>query len=354
MINVRLESRAEKSQWFAYLSPVLAALLTLTVGMILFAALGKPPLEVLYTFFVSPISDLYGLGELAVKATPILLCAMGLALCYRANVWNIGAEGQLLMGGLMGSWAALQFLETQAFWVLPVVLIAGVMGGMAWAAIPAVLKTQFNTNVILTTIMLNYIALNLLLFAVHGPLKDPNGFNFPESALFPDWILLPILFDGSRVHLGLLLGLLFTGIVWVLLSKTFIGFQMSVLGKSPQAAHFAGFKQKHLIWFVLLSSGGLAGLAGVLEVTGPIGQLIPHISPGYGYAAIIVAYLGRLHPLGILLASFLMALLYLGGEMAQIELGLPLALTSLFQGMLLLFLISCDVLINFRLRIERS
>lgn len=353
MMKFKLEARGEDSRLIAYLSPLLAGCLTLIAGAFLFAALGKDPLTTLYTFFIMPISDLYGLSELGVKAAPILLCAIGLSICYRANVWNIGAEGQLLMGGLFGSWMALTLIEAESFWVLPVVLLAGALAGAGWAAIPAFLKTRFNTNEILSTIMLNYIALNFLLFGVHGPLKDPSGYNFPESALFSDFSTMPILFEGTRLHMGILLALLAVVVVWVLLSKTFIGFQISVLGKDASAAKFAGFKEKKLVWFALLSCGGLAGLAGVSEVTGPIGQLIPHISPGYGFAAIIVAFLGRLHPVGILLASLLMALLYMGGEMVQIEMGLPLALTGLFQGMLLFFLLACDVFIGYRLKIIR-
>jgi len=353
-MKIKLEARGENSRLIAYLSPVLAGLLTLIAGACLFAALGKDPLETLYTFFIMPITDLYGWSELGVKATPILLCAIGLAICYRANVWNIGAEGQLLIGSLFGSWLALSLIDIDSAWVLPSVLITGALAGAAWAAIPAYLKTRFNTNEILTTIMLNYIALNMLLFSVHGPLKDPAGFNFPESALFSDSATLPILFEGNRIHFGIVLALFFVVAAWVLLSKTFVGFQIAVLGKDASAARFAGFKEGRLIWFVLLTCGALAGLAGVGEVTGPIGQLIPHVSPGYGFAAIIVAFLGRLHPFGILLASLLMALLYMGGEMVQIEMGLPLALTGLFQGMLLFFLLACDVLIGYRIVVDRK
>jgi simple sugar transport system permease protein len=352
-MKIKLEARGQDSRLISYLSPLLAGLLTLVVGAILFAALGQSPLETLYTFFIMPVSDLYGLSELGVKAAPILLCAIGLSICFRANVWNIGAEGQLLMGALFGSWAALTLLEVESYWVMPFVLLAGTAGGAAWAGIPALLKTRFNTNEILSTIMLNYVALNCLLFAVHGPLKDPDGYNFPESALFTEWLTLPILIEDTRIHLGIMFALLSVVVIWVFLSKTFIGFQIQVLGNDASAARFAGFRDKKLVWLCLLISGGLAGLAGVSEVTGPIGQLIPHVSPGYGYAAIIVAFLGRLHPVGILFASLLMALLYLGGEMVQIELGLPLALTGLFQGMLLFFLLACDVLIGYRIRVVR-
>lgn len=352
-MKLRLEARGQDSRLIAYLSPVLAGLLTLLSGAALFAVLGKPPLQTLHTFFIMPIQDLYGLGELAVKAAPILLCATGLSICYRANVWNIGAEGQLLLGALCGSAAALALQGQESRWVLVPVFAAGILGGALWAGVPALLRTRFNTNEILSTIMLNYIALNLLLYAVHGPLKDPEGFNFPESALFSDWVVLPVLFEDTRVHVGVLLALLSVVAVWVLLSKTFVGFQLQVLGQDARSARFAGFNEHGLIWLCLLISGALAGMAGVAEVAGPIGQLIPQVSPGYGYAAIIVAFLGRLHPVGILFASALMALLYIGGEMAQIELGLPLALTGLFQGMLLFFLLACDVLIGYRIRLVR-
>ncbi len=197
-MKLKLEARGEDSRLISYLSPLLAGLLTLLAGACLFAALGKDPLETLYTFFIMPVSDLYGWGELGVKAAPILLCAIGLSICYRANVWNIGAEGQLLMGSLIGSWLALTLIEAEGYWVLPSVLIVGALAGAFWAGIPALPKTRFNTNEILSTIMLNYIALNLLLFAVHGPLKDPDGFNFPESALFSQWSVLPPLFTTSR------------------------------------------------------------------------------------------------------------------------------------------------------------
>ncbi|WP_221796691.1 ABC transporter permease [Oceanobacter mangrovi] len=347
---IKLEPRGERSKTMAYLSPVLAILLTMLTGLILFTVLGVAPWEALVTIVYMPISDTYGMAELAVKATPILLCAIGLSVVFKAQIWNIGAEGQLLMGGLFGSYMALQLLDVEGGWVLPIVLLAGMVGGMFWAGIAALLKVKFNTNEILTTIMMNYIALNILLWAVHGPLKDPEGYNFPESAMFSDSSILPILIDDTRIHFGLALALLAVVAVWVLMSRAFMGFQIKVMGLDSGAARLSGFKDKKLVFFALLLSGALAGLAGVGEVTGPIGQLIPSISPGYGYAAIIVAFLGRLHPVGIVLATLLMALLYMGGEMAQINLGLPLALTDMFQGMLLFYLLACDVLIGFRLR----
>ena len=225
-MRIKLEARGQPSNLMSYASPILAAVLTLFCGALLFWILDKPPLQALHTFLIMPISDPYRIAELLVKAGPIVLCAVGLSICFRANVWNIGAEGQLLMGGLVGSCAALWLLDAQGFWVLPVVLFAGILAGAAWAAIPALLKTHFNTNEILSTIMLNYISLNILLHGVHGPLKDPDGFNFPESAMFSDWQIMPIILEGTRLHLGVTFALFAMVAIWVLMSRTFIGFQI--------------------------------------------------------------------------------------------------------------------------------
>ncbi len=256
------------------------------------------------------------------------------------------------MGALAGSALAVNIIDMESRWALVMVLALGTLGGAAWAGLTAWLRTHFNANEILTSIMLNYIALNLLLYFVHGPLKDPAGFNFPESAMFGDASRLPTLIDGDRVHAGLYFALLALVAVWVLLQRSFVGFQIKVLGLDKRAAGFVGFREKRLVWFALLISGALAGLAGVCEVTGPIGQLVPQVSPGYGYAAITVAFLGRLNPIGIVFSSLLMALLYLGGENAQMAMNLPQAITQLFQGMMLFFLLASDVLILYRPRLK--
>ncbi|MBM7062878.1 ABC transporter permease [Pseudomonas sp. UL073] len=347
-----LEPRGQQSRAMLWLSPALAAVLTLLCGSLLFIALGHDPLETLKVLLIDPISDFYGVSELLVKALPILLCAFGLAVAYQARIWNIGAEGQLLVGALAGSAVAVHIIGWDSRWALALVLAAGTLAGAAWAGLTAWLRTQFNANEILTSIMLNYIALNLLLFCVHGPLKDPAGFNFPESAMFGDASRLPAIFEDGRVHAGLYFAIAALVAVWVLLQKSFLGFQIKVLGLDQRAAGFVGFREKKLVWIALLISGALAGLAGVGEVTGPIGQLVPQVSPGYGYAAITVAFLGRLNPLGILFAGLLMALLYLGGENAQMNANLPQAITQLFQGMMLFFLLACDVLILYRPRLS--
>ena len=337
-----------------YLSPLLAIFLTLVSSVILFLIMNVSPFEALHAFFIKPLSTVYGLTELAVKATPLVLIGVALSLGFRAGVWNIGAEGQLLLGGIFGGTMALLFYEKTGFYIVPLILMAGIVGGMMWAAIVAFLRTKFNANEILTSLMLSYVASLLLNLLVHGPLKDPEGFNFPESRLFSDSALLPILYEGTRLHIGAIIAIVAVGLGWILLSRTLLGYQIKVIGDAPAAGEYAGFSHSKIIWITLLLSGGVAGLAGAIEVSGPIGQLLPTISPGYGFTAIIVAYVGRLHPVGVLFAGLLLALTYLGGETAQISLKLPVAVTGVFQGLLLFFLLASDVLIHYRVQFGKQ
>lgn len=352
-MRLRLEARAQPSRLMAWLSPVIAALLTLVAGFVLFPLLGKDPVTAFHVFFVEPVNDLNGIAELLLKASPLMLIGVGLACGFRANVWNIGAEGQLVLGAICAGGVALYFHDDGGPWVLPLMMLAGLAGGLAWAAIPAFLRTRFNANEILVSLMLVYVANLLLSWLVHGPWKDPDGFNFPQSRLFNEEALYPILLEGTRLNLGLLVALAGLAAGYLLLGRSFVGYQMRVGGYAAAAASYAGFSGRRLVWLGMLLGGGAAGLAGMGEVAGPIGQLQPQVSPGYGFAAIIVAFVGRLHPVGILLASLLMSLLYLGGESAQIGLALPAAITGLFHGLLLFFLLGSDVFINYRLRAVR-
>jgi general nucleoside transport system permease protein len=349
----KLESRPEPSRLAGWLSPLLAAAATLVIGFILFTAMGKDPWSAFYAFFVKPVATQYGIAELLLKATPLMLIAVGLANGYRANVWNIGAEGQLTMGAIFGGGLGLVFQQSSSPLLLPSMLLAGVVGGMLWAAIPALLRTRFNANEILTSLMLVYVATLTLSLLVHGAWRDPEGFNFPQSKMFSEAALLPILLPETRLNAALLLALAVVALGWLFMRKSLAGFQMRVAGLAPAAAIYAGISAPRTVWFGMLIGGACAGLAGVAEVAGPIGQLLPSVSPGYGFAAIIVAFVGRLHPVGIVFASLLMSLLYLGGESAQINLALPSAVTGLFQGTLLFFLLAADVFINFRLRFTR-
>ncbi len=346
---LRLERRPEASQLMSYASPAIAIVLMLIGGLLLFAFLGKSPIEGFKVFFINPISDMYGVSELLLKATPLMLVAVGLAVGFRANVWNIGAEGQLIAGGIAASAVALYFQESEGAHVLILMVIAGCIGGMLWASIPAFLKTRFNTNEILVSLMLVYVAQLLVSWLVHGPMMDPDGFNFPQSAMFEDSALLPLLTEGTRLNLAFAfaIGALLAG--YIFMFRSFAGFQMQVAGYAKDAARYAGFSAKRMIWIGLLSGGAMAGLAGMSEVSGPMGQITEHVSNNYGFAAIIVAFVARLNPVGIFFASLLMALLYLGGEQAQQYMNLPSSISNVFQGMLLLFLLGSDVFINYRL-----
>lgn len=351
---LRLERRAEVSAVMSYASPLLAIVLMLIGGLILFSALGKDPIEGFRIFFISPLSDIYGVSELFLKATPLMLVAIGLAVGFRANIWNIGAEGQYIMGGVAASAVALYFYESEGPHILVLMVVAGGIGGMLWASVPAFLKTRFNTNEILVSLMLVYVAQLAVSWLVHGPMMDPEGFNFPQSRMFEESALLPMLVEGTRLNAAFLFALSALVVGYIFMYRSFFGFQMQVAGYAKDAARYAGFSAKRMVWIGLLSGGGMAGIAGMSEVAGPMGQLTEHVSNNYGFAGIIVAFVARLNPVGIFFASLLMALLYLGGEQAQQYMNLPSSISNVFQGMLLLFLLGSDVFINYRLKWKHS
>src|SRR5258706_1308892 len=352
---LELEARPEPAAAMRFASPLLAIGLMIVGGFVVFLLLGRDPLLGFKVFFLNPIADQYGVAELLLKATPLALIAMGLAIGFRANVWNIGAEGQFLLGACAASGVALYLpgVESRVL-LLPAMLVAGAAGGALWAAIPAVLKKRFNANEILVSLMLVYIAKLLVSWLVFGPWKDPEGFNFPQTRMFGDSALLPVLIEGTRLNFAFVIALLAIAAGYVFMARSFYGFQMLVAGEAPDAACYAGFSARRAVWVGLLTGGAAAGIAGMAEVSGPMGQLTDHVSNNYGFAAIIVAFVGRLNPIGILLASVLMALLYLGGEQAQQYLNLPSSISLVFQGMLLFFLLGADVFINFRLRRVRA
>ncbi len=329
---LELEARAEPSRLMAWASPLLAVALMLVGGLAVFAALGKDPVEGFRVFFLNPVKDLYALSELLLKATPLMLCAIGLAIGFRANVWNIGAEGQFMLGAVAATGAA---------------------GGAAWAAIPALLRTRFNANEILVSLMLVYVAQLFVSWLVFGPWKDPDGFNFPQTRMFAEAATLPMVIEGTRLHFGFAIALAALVAGYAFMNRSHAGFRMRVAGEAADAARYAGFSATRMIWVGLLLGGAAAGLAGMGEVAGPMGQLTDKVGSGYGFAAIIVAFVGRLNAFGILLASLLMALLYIGGEQAQQYLNLPNSISMVFQGMLLFFLLGADVFIHYRLRLRR-
>jgi len=351
---LRLELRPQLSRFWSYGSPILALLVTVVIGVILFAALGKDPVRGLQVFFWEPIKSSYAIGELMVKATPLLIIALGLAVCFRSNVWNIGAEGQFILGAIAGGGVALLADKGTGPWIVPAILLAGVLGGMLWAAIVAWLRDACNANEILTSLMLVYVATLLLLWLVGGPWKDPMGYNFPQTKTFEAVTQIPRLMKGSRVSIGVLVALVGAAALWVFLFRTRLGFAQQVGGLAPAAARYAGFSARRAVWIALLTSGAAAGLAGALEVAGPLGQLTPYVPAGYGFAAIIVAFVGRLHPVGMVFSAILMSMFYIGGELAQSRLGLPKSLTAVFQGLLLFTLLACDTLVAYRVRLKQG
>jgi simple sugar transport system permease protein len=347
---LKLETRASPSTLFVAISPLIALGATVAIGVLLFVLLGKDPLLGLRMFFWEPIKSPYAWSEIGVKATPLILIALGLALCFRANVWNIGAEGQYILGAVFAGGIAMGATPDSPRAIVIVILVAGIVGGMMWAAITALLRDRFNANEILVSLMLVYVAEMVLSYLVYGPWKDPQGYNFPQTVTFAASTKVPRLFEGLRVNIGLVIALVAVVGMTLFLFRLFRGVQALVGGLAPDAARYAGFSSRVSLWTALLTSGGLAGLAGALEAAGPLGQLTPYVPVGYGFAAIIVAFVGRLHPVGIVLSAVLMSMFYIGGELAQSRMQLPKSITGVFQGLLLFSLLASDTLIHYRLR----
>ena len=357
---IRLEKRPTPSQTWTYLTPLVAVIATMIAGGILFAFLDKDPIVAIRTIFWDPVFGefaFYYRGQLLVKAGPLILIAVGLSLGFKAGIWNIGAEGQYIMGAIFGAAVGLAFYPMEARWLIfPLMIIAGAFGGFLWAMIPGILKTRFNTNEILVSLLLVYVAESILASMSLGLLRNPEGAGFPGSRNLRQYESAANneLIAGWGMHWGVVAAFIAVIFAYILLSRHIMGFNIRLTGESPRAARFAGVNPNRLILFCLGLSGALAGLAGMFEVAGPAGQISIDFNVGYGFTAIIVAFLGRLHPIGILLAGMLMALTYIGGEAAQASLGLPAAAIQAFQGMLLFFLLAFDVLTNFKVRFGRE
>lgn len=352
-MQLDLVARPHRSRLLEVIAPLLAIAAALVIGAALLAMMGKSPVRAFYVYFADPLADSYGLQEIAVKAAPLILIAIGLSFCYRANLWNIGAEGQFIVGGTLGGWLGIATHDGAmqgtfgSWWILPAMLALGALGGMAYALIPALLRVTLGVSEILTSLMLVYVAELGLDYLVRGPLRDPASNNFPTTVSFDPPALMPKLIEDGRLHAGVVLALLAVIVAGVVFSRAMFGYKVLLAGSAPKAARFAGFSDKRLALAVFAISGALAGLAGICEVSGQIEQLKPSISLGYGFTAIIVAYLGRLSPLGILVAGLFLALTYVGGESAQIA-KLPQDMTRVFQGLLLMCVLAADVMTRYR------
>ncbi len=348
---LRLEPRREPSTAMRAVAPVLAVALTIVAGFVLFTLMGVNGRLAIEEMVLAPVLETHRWPDLLIKAAPLILIATGLSIGFRANVWNIGAEGQYVMGAIAATGVALATWRMSGVWILPLMMVAGVLGGMAWAAVPAFLRVRWKVSEILVSLMLTYVAIQFLFYLVRGPWKDPQGFNFPQTRMFNDSQTLPMIMEGSLVHLGVPIAILVAIIAWLVMGKSLFGYGVRVVGLAPAAARHAGFSENSTIWSCLLIGGGLAGLAGALEAAGPFGQLVPGFPTNYGFTAIIVAFLGRLHPLGVIAGALLLAITYVGGELAQTKAGLPQAAAGVFQAMLLFFLLAIDVLVRYRVRV---
>ncbi len=345
--------RREPSTLMLLASPLIAIGLTMLIGMIVFTAMGYDGFHAVESIFLTPFLEPQRWGDIGIKGAPLVMIALGLAIGFRANVWNIGAEGQYVMGAIAGTGVALLTYDMTGWWILPAMALAGTLGGMAWAAIPAFLRVKLQVSEILTSLMLTYVAVQFLYFLVRGPWKDPGGFNFPQTRMFTADQTLPTVLEGSLVHLGIPAALVLAVIAWLLMEKTTAGYAIKVVGLAPAAARHGGFSAARTTWATMLVSGALAGLAGLFEAAGPFGQLTPQFPVGYGFTAIIVAFLGRLNPLGIVFGGIVLAGTYVCGEIAQSTVRLPQAATGLFQATLLFMLLATDVLVRWRLAFKR-
>ncbi len=346
---VEWRRRREPSTAMLYASPLIAVGLTMLIGTVVFTAMGYDGLHAVRDIFLTPFQEPRRWPDLGVKAAPLVMIALGLAIGFRANVWNIGAEGQYIMGAIAGTGVALATHGLSGWWILPAMALAGVLGGMAWASIPAFLRVKLQVSEILTSLMLTYVAVQALYYLVRGPWKDPDGFNFPQTKMFSAAQTLPAMAEGSLVHLGIPVALVIALVAWLVMEKTTAGYAVKVVGLAPAAARHGGFSADKVTWASLLAGGGLAGLAGLFEAAGPFGQLTPQFPTGYGFTAIIVAFLGRLNPLGIVFGGVVLAGTYVGGEIAQTTVRLPQAATGMFQALLLFVLLATDVLVKYRI-----
>lgn len=356
---ITLEKRPQPSQFWSAITPLLAVFATMIAGGIMFAMLGKDPFEAIRVIFWDPLFNeqfaAFSRPQLLVKAAPLVLIAIGLSTGFRAGVWNIGAEGQYIIGAICGAAVGLAFYPTESFLIFPLMVVAGALGGFAWAMIPGILKVKFHTNEILVSLLLVYVAEFILASMALGALRNPEGNGFPGSRNLKEYpsAFNAELLPNTGLHWGVVAAMIAVIFAYVLFSKHMMGFNIRLAGQAPKAARFGGVEPARLILFCLGISGALAGLAGMFEVAGPAGQISIDFNVGYGFTAIIVAFLGRLNPFGILAAGLLMALTYIGGELASFMLGVPSAAIQAFQGMLLFFLLAMDVLSNYRIRIGK-
>jgi simple sugar transport system permease protein len=350
--RLRFERVLVPSRAATVLVPILSILLALIACGVVLLASGQNPFEVYRAMVQGSLGDRFAIAETLVKTIPLLLAGLGVSIAFRMQLWNIGAEGQFYLGAIAATGTALYLVpDWPAVLLIPAMMIAGLIGGGAWGFIPGVLRAYLGANETITSLMLNYVAILFSEYLILGPWKNPQGFGFPGTKEFPEAAALPH-YGNYRVHLGLVFGLAAAVLLWVALRRTRWGFELGVMGENPRAARYAGMRTRRQIVVVMALSGALAGLAGMSEVAGIAHQLQRNLSPGYGYTAIIVAWLARLDPLGIVGVSFLLAAVLVGGDQLQLAVGLPSSVAPMLQGAILFFLLGGDVLTRYRVRWE--
>jgi len=352
-MRIKLEKRREPSMAMLVTTPIASVLLTMLIGIVVFDLLGIDGFKAVVDIFLSPLLVSYKWQDVAVKAAPLIIIALGLSMGNRAQVWNIGAEGQYVIGALCSAGVGIAFGQTGGFFVVLLMIAAGVAGGGLWAAVPAWLRTKFNVNEILSSLMLTYVSFQVLGYLVGGPWKDPNGRNFPATAPLADSQTLPV-WPDSTVHLGVLIALILPFVFWVIMARSEFGYQVRVVGSSTTAARHGGFDSKRTIWATLIIGGAMAGLAGAFEFVGVLHKMDLGFPSGYGFTAIIVAFLGRLNPFGCLIAGIVLAVTYVGGQMAQTSVHIPNSTAGIFQAMMLFFILASDILVRYRIRLIAS
>ncbi|MBI1417168.1 MAG: ABC transporter permease [Limimaricola sp.] len=347
---IRLEKRPDPSRAMLVITPIASVALTMLIGMVVFDAIGINGFRAVVDIFLTPLLASYKWQDVAVKAAPLVIIALGLSVGNRAQVWNIGAEGQYIIGALCAAGVGIAAGTAGGFFVITLMVLAGILGGAVWAFFPAILRTRLNVNEILSSLMLTYVALQVLSYLVGGPWKDPNGRNFPATAPLADNQTLPVLFPGTTIHLGVAIALILPFVFWVVMSRSVFGYQIRVVGSAPDAARHGGFDSRRTVWLALLAGGAMAGLAGALEFTGMLHKIDLGFPSGYGFTAIIVSFLGRLNPIGCLIAGIVLAVTYVGGQVAQTTVHIPNATAGIFQAMMLFLILASDVLVRYRLR----
>ena len=352
-MRIRFEKRLTPSRFMQIATPIASVLLTMLLGAIIFQLIGFDGPRAIYETFVTPIVASYKWQDVLTKAAPLIIIALGLSLGNQAKIWNIGAEGQYIIGALAGAGVAFA-LPDAGFWIIPLIVAAGVVGGAFWAAIPAFLKTRFRVSEVLSSLMLVYVALQVLNYLIGGPWKDPNGHNFPQTPPLTPAQLLPHAIPGTPIPPGLVVAVALTLVFWLLMTRSVYGFSVRTVGAAPEAARYGGFDASRTVWSTLMISGGMAGLAGILEVVSQLGQINLGFPSGYGFTAIIVSFLGRLNPIGVFVAGLILAVTYVGGQVAQTVVHVPEATAGIFQATMLFFILASDILVRYRLRILRE